>query len=95
MTDFLRINIARGEHIERLAYAKGGQVRKRQDEIPFYERQTRLVLGHCGHIDANSIEEYLAAGGYLALEKALFDMDRDGIIREITESNLRGRGGGG
>ncbi|MGJ4851275.1 NADH-quinone oxidoreductase subunit NuoF [Bacillota bacterium Meth-B3] len=87
--------IARGEHIERLAYAKGGQVRKRQDEIPFYERQTRLVLGHCGHIDANSIEEYLAAGGYLALEKALFDMDRDGIIREITESNLRGRGGGG
>ncbi|MEA4899102.1 MAG: NADH-quinone oxidoreductase subunit NuoF [Christensenellaceae bacterium] len=87
--------IARGEHIERLAYAKGGQVRKRQDEIPFYERQTRLVLGHCGHIDANSIEEYLAAGGYLALEKALFDMDRDGIIQEITESNLRGRGGGG
>ncbi|MEA5065024.1 MAG: NADH-quinone oxidoreductase subunit NuoF [Eubacteriales bacterium] len=87
--------IARGEHIERLAYAKGGQVRKRQDEIPFYERQTRLVLGHCGHIDANSSEEYLAAGGYLALEKALFDMDRDGIIQEITESNLRGRGGGG
>ncbi|MEA5068560.1 MAG: NADH-quinone oxidoreductase subunit F, partial [Christensenellaceae bacterium] len=80
--------IARGEHIERLAYAKGGQVRKRQDEIPFYERLTRLVLGLCGHIDANSIEEYLAAGGYVALEKALFDMDRDGIIQEITESNL-------
>lgn len=42
--------------------------------IPFYKKQTRLVLEHCGHIDATSINEYLAYGGYRAVEKALFDM---------------------
>ena len=46
-------------------------------------------------IDADSIREYLAIGGYTALEKALFDMTGDGIVDEITRSVLRGRGGGG
>jgi len=68
---------------------------KKQEEIPFYKSQTRLALEHCGHIDATSIEEYFAIGGYSALEKALFDMDSDEIIKQIEESNLRGRGGGG
>lgn len=84
-----------GEHIERLAYQKGGEVCKKQDDIPFYKKQTRLVLEHCGHIDATSIKEYLAIGGYSAFEKALFDMDGEEIVNVITESNLRGRGGGG
>lgn len=83
------------EHIARLAYQKCGTVHKKQDEIPFYEKQTRIVLEHCGHIDATSIKEYIAIGGYEAFEKALFDMTTDEIIHEITESNLRGRGGGG
>ena len=68
---------------------------KKQEEIPFYKKQTRLVLEHCGHIDATSIKEYLGIGGYAAFEKALFDMSADEIIDEITEANLRGRGGGG
>ncbi|MBQ8569465.1 MAG: NADH-quinone oxidoreductase subunit NuoF [Oscillospiraceae bacterium] len=83
------------EHIERLAYKMNGVVYKEQEEIPFYKKQTRLVLEHCGHIDATSIREYLAIGGYKAFEKALFDMKSEDIINEITESNLRGRGGGG
>lgn len=87
--------ILAGEHIERLAYEKDGDIRKKQDEIPFYQKQTRVVLEHCGHIDATSIKEYLGIGGYTAFEKALFDMTGDEIIQEITESNLRGRGGGG
>lgn len=87
--------ILAGEHIERLAYEKDGDIRKKQDDIPFYQKQTRVVLEHCGHIDATSINEYLGIGGYTALEKALFDMTGDEIIQEITESNLRGRGGGG
>lgn len=87
--------VMRGEHIERLAYKKNGTVFKKQEEIPFYEKQTRLVLEHCGHIDATSIKEYLGIGGYAAFEKALFDMSADEIIDEITEANLRGRGGGG
>ncbi len=88
-------SIIAGEHIERLAYQKGGVVYKKQDDIPFYNKQTRLVLDHCGHIDATSIKEYLGIGGYAALEKALFDMTADDIIDEITKSSLRGRGGGG
>lgn len=87
--------VIRGEHIERLAYKKNGMVFKKQEEIPFYKKQTRLVLEHCGHIDATSIKEYLGIGGYAAFEKALFDMSADEIIDEITEANLRGRGGGG
>jgi len=87
--------IIKGEHIERLAYQKGGAVCKKQDDVPFYKKQTRLVLENCGLIDANSIKDYLAVGGYVAFEKALFDMTGDEIISEINESGLRGRGGGG
>ncbi len=93
--DIIDETVIKGKHIERLAYQKGGSVCKKQDEIPFYEKQTRLVLEHCGHIASDSIREYLGIGGYTAFEKALFDMTPDGIISEITDSNLRGRGGGG
>ncbi len=86
--------VRQGKHIERLAYNRGG-VRQRQDDIPFYQKQTRLTLDHCGHIDPTSIREYLAVGGYAALEKALFEMTPDAVVHEIERSNLRGRGGGG
>ena len=84
-----------GEYIERLAYRQNETVFQKQDDIPFYRQQTRTVLEHCGKIDADSISEYIAAGGYSAFEKALFDMSPDEIIDEITKSALRGRGGGG
>ena len=84
-----------GERIERLSFAKDGTAYPKQDEIPFYQKQTRLVLEHCGQIDATSIREYLGFGGYSAFETALFDRTPDDIIEEITKSNLRGRGGGG
>lgn len=87
--------ILRGEHIGRLAYRINDVVCAKQEEVPFYKKQTRLVLGHCGIIDADSIREYLGIGGYAAFEKALFDMGADEIIQEILQSNLRGRGGGG
>ncbi len=93
--EIIEKTILGGEHIERLAYQKGDTIYKKQNEIPFYKKQTRHVLEHCGHIDATSIKEYIGIGGYLAFEKALFDMSTDDIIHEITESNLRGRGGGG
>ncbi|MGN0582115.1 MAG: NADH-ubiquinone oxidoreductase-F iron-sulfur binding region domain-containing protein [Oscillospiraceae bacterium] len=84
-----------GEYIKRLAYRQNETVFQKQDDIPFYRQQTRTVLEHCGKIDADSISEYIAAGGYSAFEKALFDMSPDEIIDEITKSALRGRGGGG
>ncbi|MBO7276165.1 MAG: SLBB domain-containing protein, partial [Clostridia bacterium] len=87
--------ICKGEHIERLAYRKCDCVYKKQDEIPFYAGQTRVVLEHCGKIDAPSIREYIAIGGYSAFEKALFDMNADLIVEQVSKSGLRGRGGGG
>lgn len=87
--------ILKGEPVERLLYEMDGVKYKAQEEIPFYAKQTRLVLKNCGHIDAEHMDEYLAVGGYEALEKALFDMSCDEVINEIYESELRGRGGGG
>lgn len=89
------VSIMEGRLLDRLAYRKNGQIYPTQEEIPFYSKQTRLVLEHCGHIDATLIEEYLAFGGYQAFEKAIFDMSQDEIVKEIEEANLRGRGGGG
>ncbi len=87
--------IVKGEFVDRLGYAKLGTLCKRQEDIPFYKLQTRRVLEHCGHIDAESIEEYISIGGYSAMAKALFDMSSDEIINEVSGSGLRGRGGAG
>ena len=87
-------SIKNGELIERLVY--GAKVEYAiQEEIPFYKKQTRIVFENCGHIDSEDVGEYIARGGYTALEKVLFEMSSDEIINEITESGLRGRGGGG
>ena len=88
-------SILGGEFIERLAYKFNGKIYREQDEIPFYKKQMRVSLADCGHIDAEDINEYIAKGGYTALEKALLKMSSEDIINEISESGLRGRGGGG
>ena len=93
--EILEKTILQGEVIERLIYHKNGQTCYRQDDIPFYKKQTRYVLEHCGRIDADSIEEYIALDGYTALEKVLFEMTPDEVIGQIKLSNLRGRGGAG
>ena len=93
--EIINTTIINGQFIERLGYNKGGTLCKRQEDIPFYKKQTRRVLEHCGHIDAESIEEYLSIGGYSALAKALFEMSGDEVIQEVTDSGLRGRGGAG
>ena len=53
-----------------------------------------MVLENCGRFDSESLDEYLASGGFKALEKAMFEMSRDDVIEEIDQSGLRGRGGG-
>lgn len=87
--------ICNKEVIERLLYKQNGKIYQSQESIPFYEKQTRLVLKNCGHIDAENIEEYIAVGGYKALEKVLFEMNKESALEEIKKSNLRGRGGAG
>lgn len=87
--------ILKGEVIRRLLYTQDGKEYPKQEEIPFYKKQTRLVLENCGQIDAEHIEEAIANGGYQAIAKALFEMTPQEVIQEISDSSLRGRGGGG
>ena len=84
-----------GEVIERLTYHQDGVSYSRQEDIPFYKKQHRVVLASCGASDAENLEEYIAKGGYIAFEKALFDMTGADICQEISNSGRRGRGGGG
>ena len=94
--DIIEQSILGDQVVDRLVYRdKDGTPYQRQDDIPFYKQQTRVALEHCGHINAESIREYIAMGGYSAVAKALFDMTPEGIVKEISEAGLRGRGGGG
>ena len=87
--------VKQGIPVERLFYKKEGISYGAVDEIPYFARQTRIVLEQCGNIDAESVEEYMAAGGFSALKKALFAMTPEAVIAEVELSGLRGRGGGG
>ena len=87
--------IKNGEFIDRLAYKVNGQIYKEQEEIPFYKKQKRIVLDLCGKIDADSIGEYIAVGGYTAAVKAMFEMSGEEIVNEVKKSGIRGRGGAG
>ena len=84
-----------GRPVERLLYKMDGVTYPSQEEIPFYAKQTRLVLKNCGHIDAEHIGGALAVGAYAGIEKALFEMTPEAVIQTIYDSNLRGRGGAG
>ena len=92
--EIVETTVVRGETVDRLVYRQNTDY-THKNSIPFYKKQTRVLLEHCGQIDATSIKEYFAVGGYSAFEKALFDMNADEIVAEISNSNLRGRGGGG
>ncbi|MBL8093296.1 MAG: NADH-quinone oxidoreductase subunit NuoF [Anaerolineales bacterium] len=61
----------------------------------FFKRQEKIVLENSGSIDAERIEEYVAAGGYKALAEALSDLTPSLVIKRVTASGLRGRGGAG
>lgn len=87
--------IKKGDVIHHLLYKQNQIEYQKQEDIPFYKKQTRLVLENCGHIDAEHIEDAIAHGGYQALAKVLTEMTPDAVIDEIYDSNLRGRGGGG
>jgi len=83
--------------VERLLYKHPGtgEPLALENEIPFYSLQKRIVLGLNGKIDPFSLDDYLAHGGYSALAKVLKAGDPLGVIAQIDESGLRGRGGAG
>ena len=93
--EIIEKTILKGEVVDRLLYELDGVKYTRHDEIPFYHKQHRIVLENCGTTDAEDIDEYLAKDGYAAFEKALFEMTDEAICKEILDSGLRGRGGGG
>ena len=93
--EILEKTVLGGEVIDRLVYHLDGTAYPKQEDIPFYKKQHRVVLENCGTSDAEDIEEYIAKGGYSAFEKALFEMTDEQICRNILDSGLRGRGGGG
>jgi bidirectional [NiFe] hydrogenase diaphorase subunit len=61
----------------------------------FFTRQQRIVTANAGHVDPERIDDYLAMGGYEALERALTDLDPSDVVKTVTASGLRGRGGAG
>jgi NADH-quinone oxidoreductase subunit F len=89
--------VKQGELIEKLLYREpqSKQAVTHEKDIPFYNRQERLIFGMNGHMDPTSIEDYIALGGYQALAKVLASMQPEEVIDEVKKSGLRGRGGGG
>lgn len=93
--DIIAEQIVKGREVQRLLYNKEKKSIEEVQEIQFYQKQLRIVLRNCGVINPENIEEYIARDGYLALEKALFEMTPEQIVDEIKKSGLRGRGGAG
>jgi len=73
---------------------KSNQPVAKYKDIPFYNKQTRMILGSCGHINPENIDAYIERGGYSGLKKAL-EIPPDDIITMVKNSGLRGRGGAG
>ncbi len=93
--EIIEQTILKGKVVERLLYELDGVKYTKHNDIPFYHRQHRIVLENCGTTDAEDIDEYLAKDGYTAFEQTLFEMTDEAICKEILDSGLRGRGGGG
>lgn len=89
--------VINGRLVERLLYTdlSTGSKIPYEYQIPFYQKQSRVVLDWNGLIDPASIEDYIALGGYAALGKSLSNMTPEQIIEEVLAAKLRGRGGAG
>ena len=95
--EIVRSHLRDGQPVERLFYREplSGQAVPLYSDIKFYAGQQRIVLRNCGHINPEKIDDYIARGGYHALEKALLTMAPQQVIEEVASSGLRGRGGAG
>jgi len=93
----IKEHAVKGRKVERLLYKDPVRKERIPDskQMGFYKKQIRIALRNCGLIDPENISEYLAADGYEALGKVLLEMTPEQAIKEIMDSGLRGRGGGG
>ncbi len=91
-------HLLKGRIVRHLVYHEKGEhpeVGRALNDIGFYKHQTRVALRNCGVIDPENIDEYIAFDGYVALSRALTEMQPADVIKIIKDSGLRGRGGGG
>ncbi len=96
-------HLLKGRIVDRLVYRDAETdeiVEKAAESVSlsdtnFYKSQKRIVLRNCGVIDPDNIEEYIAMDGYAALGKVLTEMTPEDVIKVVSDSGLRGRGGGG
>ena len=90
-------HLLKGRIVKRLLYSESVQedTIKSLGETDFYKKQKRVALKNCGIIDPEDINEYIAYDGYMALGKVLSEMTPEDVVKCITDSGLRGRGGGG
>ncbi|MFT3739841.1 MAG: NADH-quinone oxidoreductase subunit NuoF [Breznakibacter sp.] len=90
-------HLIKGRRIKRLLYVDPATRQPISDSrhMGFYKKQIRIALRNCGFIDPENIDEYIARDGYAALGRALTEMTPEQVIKEIMDSGLRGRGGGG
>ena len=98
--EIVREHLLKGRVVDRLVYKDTGNYDEHHSHVAlsdtvFYKTQNRVVLRNCGVINPESIDEYIAMDGYAALGKVLTEMTPDDVIQCITDSGLRGRGGGG
>jgi len=94
--DLLGSSVSEGRIVDKLLFVDpqtGNRVVK-EDDIPFYANQQRIVFGLNGRINPFNIDDYLRHGGYQALVKTL-QMKPEDVLEEVKRANLRGRGGGG
>lgn len=95
--EIVETHIKGGQPVERLMYVDPQTKQHVQcdEDINFYKKQTRTALANCGNINAESLDEAILVNGYEALYNVLKQNDPDAVIKEITDSGLRGRGGAG
>lgn len=96
VAEIVEKDIEQGEVIDRLLYVDPNTAEKvtKQEDINFYKKQVRIALHGCGSINPEDINESLGAGAFQGLARAL-QMSREDVIKEVLDSGLRGRGGGG
>ena len=89
--------VARGDVLEPLLPVdpRTGKVIARQDDLPFFRKQTRTILARGEKVDPIRITSAIENGGYAGLARALEQGDREWVLAEVKESGLRGRGGAG
>ncbi|MHB0998024.1 MAG: NADH-ubiquinone oxidoreductase-F iron-sulfur binding region domain-containing protein [Armatimonadota bacterium] len=95
--DIIDETVLNGKPVERLLYTdeKSSTSYAKRNDIPFYTDQVNVVLADCGVIEPTDIREYIARDGYRALAEAIFGLTPEAVVAEVSESGLRGRGGGG